>query len=365
VFVDEPPLDTPPAADQVEASLFGPGFGEAIAVHLGDGSWFLVDSCQRQDDKFASLAYLVDLGVDVSSSVVGVLATHWHVDHVRGLCTLFSAAAGARFFCSRALLSGEFAALTASKPTPSRFPVATAEISAVIAEVEQRRLSGGPPVSQVSAATRMYQGAGVVAELWALSPSDEDVRRSNLQVSAMAAKAAGNAFRPPALSANDASVVMFAASAAGNVLFGADLENFSSDRQRGWLAIVDSSVRPTAKSSLLKVPHHGGASGHCTEMWDHLLISRPISILTPWELGSGRLPTAQDVARLRGKSASTHISSNRERPAVRHSAAVDKTIRETARSFAPVRLEMGHIQVRSAGTEWMVRSSSSAVAFTP
>src|SRR5690348_11162620 len=96
---DEPIL-VPPRVDQVEVSLFGPGFGEAIALHLGNGSWFLIDSCQ-QSSQPAPLSYLERIGVDIRSAVIGVLATHWHTDHVLGISRLFHAASNARFFCSR------------------------------------------------------------------------------------------------------------------------------------------------------------------------------------------------------------------------------------------------------------------------
>ena len=32
-----------PAAGELEVSLFGPGFGEALALHIGAGKWILVD----------------------------------------------------------------------------------------------------------------------------------------------------------------------------------------------------------------------------------------------------------------------------------------------------------------------------------
>jgi len=40
-----------PAADEIEVTLFGPGYGEAIAVHLGEGAWLLVDSCIDPESK--------------------------------------------------------------------------------------------------------------------------------------------------------------------------------------------------------------------------------------------------------------------------------------------------------------------------
>jgi len=57
----------PPAADEIEVTLFGPGYGEAIAVHLGEGVWLLVDSCVDPDSKApASGTYLEGFGVDPS-----------------------------------------------------------------------------------------------------------------------------------------------------------------------------------------------------------------------------------------------------------------------------------------------------------
>jgi len=36
---------TPPQPDELEISLFGPGYGESTLVHLGSGNWMIVDSC--------------------------------------------------------------------------------------------------------------------------------------------------------------------------------------------------------------------------------------------------------------------------------------------------------------------------------
>lgn len=37
---DAIPVDVPPGVDELEVSVFGPGFGESIAVHLPGGRWF-------------------------------------------------------------------------------------------------------------------------------------------------------------------------------------------------------------------------------------------------------------------------------------------------------------------------------------
>jgi glyoxylase-like metal-dependent hydrolase (beta-lactamase superfamily II) len=93
---------TAPNADEVALSVIGPGYGEALAVHLGNGSWMLVDSCIAEGEALPpSLTYLDDLGVD-PSAVALVVATHWHDDHIRGLSTLVDECKRARFYCSAA-----------------------------------------------------------------------------------------------------------------------------------------------------------------------------------------------------------------------------------------------------------------------
>ena len=56
--------------DELEISIFGPGYGEAIALHLGFGKWVLVDSClEPKSGKPAQLQYLESLGIDASLAV--------------------------------------------------------------------------------------------------------------------------------------------------------------------------------------------------------------------------------------------------------------------------------------------------------
>ena len=95
--------DTPPTSHQLEISVFGPGIGECVVVHVGDGDWIVVDSClNRQSGRPVALDYLRSLGVDVASQVRLVVATHWHDDHIRGIAEILRAAESARFVNSAA-----------------------------------------------------------------------------------------------------------------------------------------------------------------------------------------------------------------------------------------------------------------------
>ena len=78
-----------PASDEIEVSLFGPGYGECVLIHLGLGEWLVVDSCVNQyAGGTPALDYLQTIGVDIAHAVVIVTASHWHDDHIRGLSAL-------------------------------------------------------------------------------------------------------------------------------------------------------------------------------------------------------------------------------------------------------------------------------------
>lgn len=98
-----------PAPDEVEISLFGPGYGECVLIHPGDGYWIVVDSCiDPISFKPAALEYFDTIGVDTSADVKQIIATHWHDDHVRGLGNVFKACKSAKFVCSAAINNEEF-----------------------------------------------------------------------------------------------------------------------------------------------------------------------------------------------------------------------------------------------------------------
>ena len=100
---------SPPARDEIGISLFGPGFGECIVMHLGAGDWIIVDSCRELDSKRpVALEYLAKHGVDIGKSVCRVVATHWHDDHIDGIAEVYRTAESAAFACTTAFQQTEF-----------------------------------------------------------------------------------------------------------------------------------------------------------------------------------------------------------------------------------------------------------------
>lgn len=72
-----------PRPDELEMTVFGPGVGECIVLHLGEGDWIIIDSCTSPvGDEPAALGYLRSIGVDPDASVRTIVATHWHDDRI-------------------------------------------------------------------------------------------------------------------------------------------------------------------------------------------------------------------------------------------------------------------------------------------
>lgn len=212
----------PPGPGQIEISVFGPGVGECIAVHLGVGEWLVVDSCKgRGRSQPAALEYLESIGVDVRSNVKMVVATHWHDDHVKGIAQLFERAGSATFYAASAVSSAEFLALTGRRELASQFSSGVDELAKVGAITKSRSAVGGPALSSVNAARRLWQSSDhVITEVWALSPSDEDVAISREHIASLLPQNPAVTTRIPALEPNDTSVVLLLKTAAGSILLG-------------------------------------------------------------------------------------------------------------------------------------------------
>jgi len=105
-------LESAPLDDEIEVSIFGPGYGESVVVHVGEGDWIIVDSCIDPIAKKPNpLTYLQRIGVNPAKAVKQIIATHWHDDHLRGLGQIVRECNSAEFVCSVALNTKEFLTL--------------------------------------------------------------------------------------------------------------------------------------------------------------------------------------------------------------------------------------------------------------
>ena len=342
----------PPRVDEVELTLIGPGYGESVILHVGDGAWVLVDSCGRSDAP-AALDYLRAIGVDPSQAVAMIVATHWHDDHIRGLARMVQVCAKASFCCATVLRNEEFLAMIDALEDRhhASFGSGVREIHRVFSLL--RQTSSTPTLAL---ANRHILEKGT-CRIRALSPDDEAFLRFMRALGRLMPKIGQAETRIPSLSPNDASVVLRVEVGDVAVLLGSDLE------KGGWLKILQDETRPPDTASAFKVPHHGAESADEPRVWKRLLAPDPVALLAPWRRGGRTLPSDRDAQRILARTSRAYATARADasRPA-RRAHAVDRTIRESG-----IRLrrtpEPGAVRLRRrlrSGEQWRVEMFGAA-----
>jgi metallo-beta-lactamase superfamily protein len=354
-----------PAADELEVSLFGPGYGECVLVHLGLGEWLILDSCVNQyGGGTPALDYLKSLGIDPAKAVSLIVASHWDDDHVRGLADILRECQSADFVRSLALSNIQFLELVESAGSdPTTAQSGVSEFHTILRILMERKSKGAVTIAPIWAGAdrRIWNrpaGQQPSAQVWALSPSDESVTRSLQSFRTLLAQQAGTKKLIKAPRPNHTTAVIWVTVGDVSVLLGGDLEETGSPNT-GWTAIVDSLARPRDQAELFKVPHHGSADADQPRVWDEMLVQQPIAVLAPWSRGGRYLPTQADQRRICGRTDEAYLTSAPGRPGRRkRSRTVDRTINETVRRIHNLNGLMGQVQLRrsvSHPSPWKVQ----------
>jgi len=110
------------------------------------------------------------------------------------------------------------------------------------------------------------------------------------------------------LSPNYLSVALHVSVGPVGLLLGADLVNCSpKDTSFGWDAVLENSNKNGQKCCLFKIPHHGSETGFHASVWDEMLSTNPIAIVTPY--ASSSLPKVDQVRQLQAKTTEVHATS--------------------------------------------------------
>ncbi len=353
------PPSRPPDPDELEVSVFGPGIGESILVHLSDGAWIVVDSCvDHRTRRPVALTYLEDLGVDPARAIKLVVATHWHDDHVRGISDVFDAATSARFVCSDALRTEELLQLACSARRISlvNTPSGVQELADVLETLQRRR----PPGARAASAGPEWAvdnrrllsdptSTGHRAEVLALSPSSGAVTLARQEIATKLPEIGTTRRRLACVSPNQASVVLWIDVAGTRVLLGADLET-SPNPLVGWRAILALTPRAEGRAHVVKVPHHGSENADDPEVWTQLLDLAPYAVLTPY--ATTPLPRPRDLERLKGRTPNLYCTARpRRRHPPKRQRAVDRMADEVARARRAVEGKVGQVRLRRKLTD--------------
>ena len=340
----------PPSPDEIEVSLIGPGYGESVLVHLGNGDWMIVDSCVGEDRTPVALGYLHRLGVDPAEAVKMIVATHWHDDHIRGMSELVELCPSARFCCAWALGSKEFLSATAglARKDFSEVGYGIREVHSVFSRLgsrESRPVWAGPN-------RRVFRSGS--SEVWSLSPGDDLFERFLRSVEGWVSSDNQTAKRSPSPSPNHLSVVLWVRCGDAIALLGGDLE------RRGWTAVLNNPEKPASKASVFKVPHHGSHDADVPQVWEEMLDPEPLAVLTPWRRGLGVLPTLSDVERILSRTPHAYASAKPGPLAPKRpkAAAVSRTLRSTGATLTRVPGSPGIVRLRrsmGAGNSWNLK----------
>lgn len=329
----------PPAVAELEISLFGPGTGECIVVHLGENEWMVVDSCTVENKVPVALDYLEKLGV-APDCVKLIVITHFHDDHIAGAHALIEACKDAEIFISGALTHEESISFTLAHALGDvlvdRAKPSTYEIAKIIKSVGERH------VEFVVANQVLYRKNGVLVH--SLSPSSRAVTQSRLLFGESFLKAQTE-YRKLAnkLHPNLCAIALHICNGTDTVLLGSDLE-VSKDPALGWEAVILDKKKPQTVASVFKVPHHGSQNGHSNEVVKDMLRVKPISILTTFDKSS--LPREEDIQRIRDFSECLFFTTQPKVKAPVRSRAVEESILLVAKTRRVLTKTMGHIQVR-------------------
>ena len=351
-------INNPPANGELEITLFGPGYGESIALHLGDGSWVVVDSCINPAGEPRALQYLTELGVDPARSVRLVVATHWHDDHIRGMAKLVNACSNAVFCCASVLCQQEFLAVVGSFG-PNRVPGASSGVRELYDVFSRLNATGNKPTFALANSRVFLQGA---CEIWALSPNSAEFLNFLRQVGSLLPEQGETRRRIPSLTPNKVSVVLWIKIGDIAVLLGSDME------KPGWVDILHSPARPTRKASVFKIPHHGSANADEPGVWQDMLEPEPWAVLAPFRRGRQNRPRRSDVQRILSSTSKAYSTTQGRRltgsPVPRDHMVV-RTIRESGIKLRSVSMSNDAVRLRRpSGSQmpWRVELFGSACA---
>ncbi|UPU35022.1 MBL fold metallo-hydrolase [Geomonas paludis] len=298
----------------IEISTFGPGFGESILIHIGGNDWIIIDSCtSKRGAQPAAVEYLRNLGVDPAEAVKLIVATHWHDDHVRGLADTYLVCKAATFVCSSALRQREFVLLAEKYRKESGVVPSGIDEFRKILDIQASSKSPRPPLKWATADRRIWARPASEevpeCEVWALSPSDKSFENAQKQIAdlVIASDPVNTVLDSRDINPNHIAVVLVVIVAGYSILLGSDLEE-TADPDTGWTVIVSSSSRPQVKSSFYKVAHHGSETAAQPLIWEELLHSKPLAVITPFTRLAKALPRRGDVERILGKAPNSHIT---------------------------------------------------------
>jgi hypothetical protein len=341
----------PPRPDEFEISIFGPGKGECILIHLGNNEWCVVDSCiARGRTDSVAMEYLRSFDNDALPNVRLVVATHWHDDHIGGLASLLAMAPNAAFCCSMALQQPEFLYLVFIAPKTITGRSGVDEFASILKELDARGQRApifaveNKQLLSLSGTERPFP-----ITLETLSPANPTIRLALSEIASLIPGEGEPQRRIVNRSPNHASVVLWVRAGPVRVLLGADLQQ-TGRKDEGWSAVV-ACHQDHVPGHLFKVPHHGSTNSDHPDVWDRMLTPDQVAVVTPFSGGRVRLPKDSDLERLSERTPRLYCTAASLGKPPKRDALVEKAMRRQLSERRILAGQPGHVRVRWSATE--------------
>ncbi len=298
---------THPKDNELEITIFGPGYGESIVLHIPEVGWGIIDSCTFTINKTSivpPLEYLLSLLSPDFPKLAFVILTHPHEDHYLGLDKILKEyPAGIERVCryagqgSRELLTY----MTQQKIAEREVLPGLVQVFNAFKEAEK----AGAIFRQLGEMTTIFRkenaninGYGNTdIHMMALSPSGASSQKYAEMLYASYPKTGEI---PPILNDrahNMISVALLLTIGNIKIIFGSDVEDGEEDNI-GWKGIITNKDCPILSADFVKVAHHGSENGFNKHVWEkHGEIKKPLAVITPFNRSS--LPKEEDVTRIK------------------------------------------------------------------
>ncbi|MFL0356683.1 MBL fold metallo-hydrolase [Erythrobacter sp. GH1-10] len=340
-----------PADDEIEVTLIGPGFGECVLVHVGEGHWIVVDSCvEAKSQTPAALRYLADINV-CPSKVSHLIITHWDADHCKGIAELAKACSKAKVVMSRAFVERDFLEFVQAhkKPLTRMARSGVGEIDHLLRELEKSgrtNIIAAQPDRRIHTWPASSIGHGQKCEIWTLAPSDFEYQNFLEWLASQMPKVGETRRTAITRKRNNLSAVIYLRIGEDAILLGGDIEERNKP-EAGWSAILASSGRPQNPASLFNLSHHGADSGDHPKVWSDMLSAKPWALISSFRNGSVSLPSSADANRTLGYTENAYVSTNLKSVAnPPMDKRVSKTIKQVTKRYTTLSQKMGLIRAR-------------------
>lgn len=292
-----------PNSDELRIVVFGPGFGECILIHIGDNKWVCVDSCrERSANKPFPIWYLESMGLSPRESIILIVATHWHDDHIDGLSEIVRSCPEAKFVCGICFRSEEFFTMISVFNEQENIPGGSG--AKAINDIFQYLIDNNKTASFVNENTIvLFKNAEDFShegktQIISLSPSNKQTMSFFVDIATLMPSVLEPKKRCVKTKHNHNSVVLWLEVGAESIILGADLEE-TTDPATGWQQVIALPVFKNSVSSFFKVAHHGSENGHNQALWDNNFSKNVHVVVAPYNRGR-KLPKQTDKERICG-----------------------------------------------------------------